>query len=160
MKFLDETEADDPILSVVNLIDVFLVIIAALLITVAKNPLLSPFSKQDVTVITDAGKPTMEVIQKRGEKIEKYKASGEIGEGDGEKAGVAYRMKDGSMVYVPEGGLMDQATAPAPGGMGGADAAFVLACACRFAGLPLERLGRCRQPAAAAYRLGGHGRTV
>jgi biopolymer transport protein ExbD len=42
MKFLDETEADDPILSVVNLIDVFLVVIAALLITVAKNPLLSP----------------------------------------------------------------------------------------------------------------------
>ena len=65
MKFLDETEADDPILSVVNLIDVFLVVIAALLITVAQNPLLSPFSKQDVTVITDAGKPTMEVIQKR-----------------------------------------------------------------------------------------------
>ena len=31
MKFLDETEADDPILSVVNLIDVFLVVIAALL---------------------------------------------------------------------------------------------------------------------------------
>lgn len=119
MKFLDETEADDPILSVVNLIDVFLVIIVALLITVAKNPLLSPFSQQDVTVITDAGKPTMQVIQKRGEKIEKYKSSGEIGEGDGEKAGVAYRMKDGSMVYVPEGGLMDQATAPAPGGMGG-----------------------------------------
>ena len=63
----------------------------------------------------------------RGEKIEKYKASGEIGEGDGEKAGVAYRMKDGSMVYVPEGGAVDQATAPAPlknvgaapGGMGG-----------------------------------------
>ena len=116
MKFLDETEADDPILSVVNLIDVFLVVIAALLITVAQNPLLSPFSKQDVTVITDAGKPTMEVIQKRGEKIEKYKASGEIGEGDGEKAGVAYRMKDGSMVYVPEGGV-DPATAP--GGAGG-----------------------------------------
>ena len=57
---------------------------------------------------------------------EKYQASGEIGEGDGEKAGVAYRMKDGSMVYVPEGGAADQATAPAPlnnlgaapGGMG------------------------------------------
>ena len=59
------------------------------------------------------------------------KASGEIGEGDGEKAGVAYRMKDGSMVYVPEGGAADQAAAPAPsaapvnnvgtapGGMGG-----------------------------------------
>ena len=30
-------------------------------------------------------------------------ASGAIGSGDGEKAGVAYRMKDGSIVYVPEG---------------------------------------------------------
>ena len=27
---------------------------------------------------------------------------------------MAYRMKDGSMVYVPEGGAADQATAPAP----------------------------------------------
>lgn len=102
MKFLHEPESDDPILSVVNLIDIFLVIIAALLITVAQNPMLNPFSRQDVTVITDPGKPTMEMLVKRGEKIEKYKASGEIGQGEGQKAGVAYRMKDGSMVYVPE----------------------------------------------------------
>ena len=102
MRFLDESESDDPILSVVNLIDIFLVIIAALLITVAQNPLLNPFSKRDVTVITDPGKPSMEMIVKQGEKIEHYKASGQIGQGEGEKAGVAYRMKDGSMVYVPE----------------------------------------------------------
>jgi hypothetical protein len=103
MKFLHEPESDDPILSVVNLIDIFLVIIAALLITVAQNPLLDPFSKRDVTIVTDPGKPTMEMIVKQGEKIDKYKASGAIGQGEGEKAGVAYRMKDGSMVYVPEG---------------------------------------------------------
>ena len=48
MRFLDETAADDPILSGVNLIDVFLVIIAALLITLAKSPLRNAFSKQDV----------------------------------------------------------------------------------------------------------------
>ncbi|MBL8431311.1 MAG: DUF2149 domain-containing protein, partial [Dechloromonas sp.] len=30
--------------------------------------------------------------------------NGAIGSGDGEKAGIAYRMKDGSMIYVPEGG--------------------------------------------------------
>lgn len=103
MKFLHEPESDDPILSVVNLIDIFLVIIAALLITVAQNPLLDPFRKQDVTIITDPGTPAMEMIVKQGEKIEKYKASGAIGQGEGEKAGIAYRMKDGSMVYVPEG---------------------------------------------------------
>ncbi|MCC7098284.1 MAG: DUF2149 domain-containing protein, partial [Rubrivivax sp.] len=43
-----------------------------------------------------------EVLVKKGEKVERYKASGAIGRGDGEKAGVAYRMKDGSIVYVPE----------------------------------------------------------
>lgn len=104
MKFLHEPESDDPILSVVNLVDIFLVIIAALLVSVAQNPLLSPFAARDVTVIVDAGRPSMEMIVKNGEKIEKYKASGEIGQGEGEKAGIAYRMKDGSMVYVPEDG--------------------------------------------------------
>lgn len=113
MKFLHEPESDDPILSVVNLIDIFLVIIAALLITVAQNPLLDPFTRKDVMVVTDAGKPSMEVLVKRGEKIEKYRASGAIGQGEGEKAGTAYRMKDGSMVYVPEGGA-PAAAASAP----------------------------------------------
>ena len=102
LKLLHEPESDDPILSVVNLIDLFLVIIAALLITVAQNPLLNPFSKRDVTVVTDAGKPSMEIVVKQGEKLERYKASGEMGAGDGERAGVAYRLKDGSMIYVPE----------------------------------------------------------
>ncbi len=108
MKFLHEPESDDPILSVVNLIDIFLVIIAALLITIAQNPLLDPFSKKDVTVIIDPGQPSMEVIVKKGERIDKYKASGQIGQGEGEKVGVAYRMRDGSMIYVPESGNSGQ----------------------------------------------------
>lgn len=103
IKLLHEAESDDPILSVVNLIDIFLVVIAALLITVAQNPFINPFLHQDVTVITDPGQPGMEIIVKKGEKIERYQASGAIGSGDGEKAGVAYRLKDGSIIYVPEG---------------------------------------------------------
>lgn len=96
-----DDEGDDPILSVVNLIDVFLVIIAALLLAVA-NSAVNPFSADNVTVIKNAGRPDMEVIVKDGQKIDRYKASGGIGAGEGEKAGIAYRMKDGSMVYVPE----------------------------------------------------------
>jgi len=65
LKLLHEPETEDPILSVVNLIDIFLVIIAALLITVAQNPLINPFNQQDVTVITDPGKPTMECSSRR-----------------------------------------------------------------------------------------------
>lgn len=102
LKLLHESDSDDPILSVVNIIDIFLVIIAALLITVAQNPMLNAFNQRDVTVITDPGKPSMEMMIKKGEKIERYKASGQIGQGEGDKAGTAYRMKDGSIVYVPE----------------------------------------------------------
>jgi hypothetical protein len=102
LKLLRETDNDDPMLSVVNIIDIFLVIIAALLITVAQNPMLNSLNKSDVTVITDAGKPTMEMMVKKGEKIERYKSNGQIGQGEGAKAGTAYRMKDGGIVYVPE----------------------------------------------------------
>lgn len=101
MKILEDDESLNPILSAVNLIDVFLVIIAALLITLAQNPL-NPFSSEDVTVIKNPGKKNMEIIIKKGKKIQKYKSEGKIGEGDGQKAGVAYKLKDGSMVYIPE----------------------------------------------------------
>ena len=104
---LDDSDEDDPILSVVNLIDVFLVIIAALLLAVAQSPT-NPFTAEQVTVIKNPGKENMEVIIKDGTKVEHYKASGEIGEGQGAKAGVAYKMKDGSMVYVPEAGLAQE----------------------------------------------------
>ena len=99
---LGDSDEDDPILSVVNIIDVFLVVIAVLLIAVTENPL-NPFASQDVVVIKNAGKPNMEMLVKEGNELKQYQSSGQIGEG-GMKAGVAYRMKDGSMVYVPESG--------------------------------------------------------
>lgn len=103
MKFLDEDEELNPIVSAVNLVDVFLVIIAALLIAIAQNPL-NTFTAEDVTVIKNAGKPNMELIVKEGKEIKQYKSNGEIGSGEGTKAGVAYKMADGSMVYVPDEG--------------------------------------------------------
>ena len=102
-RLLDDVEEDDPILSVVNLIDVFLVVIAALLLAVANSPA-NPFSAHTMTIIKNPGTDNMEIIVKDGQKVDHYKASGEIGEGQGAKAGVAYRLKDGSMVYVPEAG--------------------------------------------------------
>ncbi|MCV6623257.1 DUF2149 domain-containing protein [uncultured Pseudoteredinibacter sp.] len=102
MKFLDEDEELNPIISAVNLVDVFLVIIAALMIALAQNPL-NVFSEEDVTVIKNEGKPNMEIIVKKGKTVTQYKSTGEIGGGEGARAGVAYKMADGSIVYVPEG---------------------------------------------------------
>lgn len=102
MRFLDEDEELNPMMSTVNLVDVFLVVIGALLISIAQNPL-SPFSAENVTVIKNEGQPNMEIIVKEGNEVKQYKSTGEIGSGNGTKAGVAYKMKDGSIVYVPEG---------------------------------------------------------
>jgi hypothetical protein len=101
VKLLSEDDDLNPASSLVNLVDVFLVLIAALLISIAQNPL-NPFNAENVTVIKNAGKDTMEVIIKDGETIERYESTGEIGGGQGKKAGVAYTMADGSMVYIPE----------------------------------------------------------
>ena len=101
MRLLDEDEAINPALSVVNLVDVFLVLVAALLIAIAQNPM-NPFLEENVTVIKNAGEPNMEITIKDGETIETYQSQGEIGSGEGVKAGIAYKMADGSIVYVPD----------------------------------------------------------
>ncbi len=103
LSILEDEENDDPILSVVNIIDVFLVIIAVLLIAVLENPL-NPFATQDAIVIKNPGQPSMEMLVREGKELKQYKSSGQVGEGQGAKAGTAYRLKDGSMIYVPETG--------------------------------------------------------
>lgn len=101
----DDAEADDPLLSVINLIDVFLVLIAALLLTVASNPL-NPYAKDKITVIRNAGQPDMEIITRDGQKIERFRGDGQsqtLAAGHrGVRAGTAYRLGDGSLLYVPD----------------------------------------------------------
>jgi hypothetical protein len=102
LRLMDEAEADDPLLSVVNLIDVFLVLIAVLLVMVARNPL-NPLTGERVTVIRNPGSPDMEVIIKDGQQIQHFKGDGARRPASGGvRAGVAWRMPDGSLVYVPE----------------------------------------------------------
>jgi len=99
-RFLEQDD-DDPILSVVNLIDLFLVITVILLIIIVRNPL-NPFSSDNVVVVENPGEADMTITIKDGEELTRYESSGEIGEGQGMKAGVTYRLPDGKMVYVPE----------------------------------------------------------
>lgn len=98
-----EEEDDDPVLSTINLIDVFLVVIGMLLIAVVSNPF-NPFAgrpDESVTVIRNPGRPDMEIITREGSTLRRFTASGEHGKGQGEKAGTAYRLEDGRLVYVP-----------------------------------------------------------
>lgn len=95
-RFLDSEESDDPILSVVNVIDVFLVIVVMLLIVVAQS---SATALEDAT-LREGG----ETVAETAEQLDRYERSGEIGEGEGVRAGTTYRLQDGSLVFVPDGG--------------------------------------------------------
>jgi len=99
-RFLEDDDTD-PMLSVVNLIDLFLVIIGLLMIVIAQNPL-GPLSREDVTVVENPGKEDMRITVKKGKELTRYESSGEVGEGMGARAGVTYRLDDGRMIYVPE----------------------------------------------------------
>ena len=101
MRFLDHDDADDPILSVVNLIDLFLVVIGILMIVIVTNPL-NPFSSERVAVVENPGEPDMRITIKDGQELTRYEASEAMGEGQGVRARVTYRLDDGRMIYVPE----------------------------------------------------------
>ncbi|KAF1687964.1 hypothetical protein B1992_00555 [Pseudoxanthomonas broegbernensis] len=108
MRFLEHDEIDDPILSVVNLVDLFLVVIGILMVVVVRNPL-NPFSQDKVVVVENPGEADMRITVKDGQDLTRYESTGEIGEGGGVRAGVAYKLPDGRMIYVPE---EDAAAAP------------------------------------------------
>jgi hypothetical protein len=94
---------DDPMLSAVNLVDVFLVLVVALLTAVAAQS--SRPQAAEATPVTKAGEAEMELVVHENGQAVRFKGSGSAGAAEGsERAGVAYRLKNGSIVYVPEGG--------------------------------------------------------
>ena len=105
---------DDPMLSAVNLVDVFLVLVVALLTAVAVQSQTS--ANESVTIIRNAGQPDMEVVVREQGKEVRFKGAGSAVQGQGVRAGVAYQLEDGNIVYIPE-------TGAAPAEAGAADSA-------------------------------------
>lgn len=95
---------DDPLGSVTNLFDVAMVFAAALLMAlVIRLPMLELLSSEaEVTLLKNPGQPDMEIIRRDGETLEHYRLSDESIGGEGQRLGVAYRLQNGEVVYVPE----------------------------------------------------------
>ncbi len=96
----------DPLLGLINLFDASMVLVVAMLLALVGKGSMAEvaarLSQQDVTIVTNPGKPDMEMIIKRGKKIEKLKATGDQGRGAGQRLGTAYRLESGEVIYVPE----------------------------------------------------------
>ncbi len=102
-RLLDGAE-EDPLGAVTNLFDVAMVFAVALILamfTALSVPELLN-SMDDITIIKKAGKPDMEIITKKGVKIDRYRMTKEEIGGNGQRLGVAYRLPSGEVVYVPE----------------------------------------------------------
>ena len=99
LRILDE-EDEDPMLSAINLVDVFLVLVVALLVALSIRQQNDPAAGESVTIIRNAGQPGMEVtVREQGKEI-RFKGTGEQGAAQGVRAGVAYRLPDATPVLV------------------------------------------------------------
>ncbi len=95
---------DDPMSSVANLFDIAMMFaIASLIIaTFSTRQIFGAAPDADYTILKNPGKLDMEIIKKKGVKIEKYKMSKKEAGGEGERMGICYRLAGGEVVYIPE----------------------------------------------------------
>ena len=95
---------NDPLSGVANLFDIGLVFIVGLIITLfTAYHLQDLFSeKSELTIMKKSENGQMEILTKKGKKIKAIKVTKEKALGRGVRLGTAYRLEDGSMVYVPE----------------------------------------------------------
>jgi hypothetical protein len=95
-------ETVDPMTGVANLFDVAMVFAVAFMVAlVSFLQIPGLLQNKDYTVITNPGQPDMEIVVKEGEEIKHYEATDQLGAGQGELLGKAYRLPDGRVVYVP-----------------------------------------------------------
>ncbi len=93
----------DPRECMLNLFDVAMVFAVALMFAFAMQSHMTEFlTSKEATVIKNAGRPDMEIIVKKGNKVTRYKSEKTTGSGHGKKVGVAYRLESGEVIYVPE----------------------------------------------------------
>ncbi len=95
---------NDPMTGLANLFDIGLVFIVGLLLVLFATYHLEDLLKEDstVTITRQTGEGDMEIIVKKGRKIEAMRVSRAKTSGRGQRLGTAYRLGDGTMVYVPE----------------------------------------------------------
>lgn len=93
----------DPRETLVNLFDVAMVFAVALMVAfVIRSQMTELLTSEDVTFVKNAGKPDMEIIVKKDNKVTRCKSEKSTGTGRGERVGIAYRLESGEIIYVPE----------------------------------------------------------
>jgi hypothetical protein len=100
---IDDLHHDDPATAVVNLFDVAILIgVGFLVVALSGFGLKELLSKGDLTIVKDPGGPNMELIQKKGDKIERLRNTGQQAKIGGTAIGTVYRLENGNVIWVPK----------------------------------------------------------
>ena len=102
---LPEEIEEDPLAGIANLFDVSVVFIVGLMISLFSvyqmGGLLNPDT--EVTMVLTKPGGEQEIITRKGTEIEAYRVTADaVAGGDGERLGIAYRLPNGQVIYVPE----------------------------------------------------------
>ena len=106
MKFMHSHEPfmtdgdEDPMASVGNLFDIALVFVVALLFALMTRHGEAVFQSKTQAKVNEAGQ--IEIITREGKTVKHLKQSQEKAECRGVRLGTAYRLEDGTTIYVPE----------------------------------------------------------
>lgn len=105
-RLLKDNEEHDPLSALTNLFDVAMVFAVALMVAlVTRFDMTEMFSKEDFTIVKNPGTDKMEIITKKGEKIEKYtptEDNNQVNGSRGRRVGTAYQLENGEIIYIPE----------------------------------------------------------
>lgn len=111
MKYLKQTQNrgagfsdNDPMSGVANLFDLGLVFIVGLLVALFGAYHMEDMLSQnsDLTIVKKSSDGQIEIIEKKGKKIEAMKVTKDTAKGRGERLGTAYKLDNGSMIYIPD----------------------------------------------------------
>ncbi|WP_022668599.1 DUF2149 domain-containing protein [Desulfospira joergensenii] len=95
---------NDPMAGVANLFDLGLVFIVGLLIALFGAYHLEDLLSQtsEFTLVKKSSDGQIEIIEKKGKKIDAMKMTKETAKGRGQRLGTAYKLENGSMIYIPD----------------------------------------------------------
>jgi hypothetical protein len=102
---LNDSDDHNPMSGVINVFDVAIVLVMALMVVLAMSPHLPNVLKlgENTTIIRNPGSQNMQIVVKEeGKPIEVMNMTDKIGGGTGEVLGTAYRLADGRVIYVPD----------------------------------------------------------
>jgi hypothetical protein len=97
---------DDPGAGLLNLFDVWIAFSVALLLALVSylNLPAAGAHAPEATLVENPGATNMEILMKKGIRLDRYRVTRQALSGEGKKLGTAYRLKSGEVVYVPDDG--------------------------------------------------------